>query len=206
MKLRGLDKYTPTHTPDPESLSLLTHVHTPLCAYLTAAWCGWNEQPEQITGLHPFQGKAKRLCQLNAKFQFQWSVCVPKLLAIKSYIHWNNWQSGSQDGRVNDRYTGAVINFPSGSTSPQWMIWKRRKTPFEILYPEAKAFNGHCLRVTWGGGIMSMCQCQKASCDRQLIHYSGILNISGERQEAHEINISNTALQKEVALHLSHID
>lgn len=42
---------------------------------------------------------------------------------------------------------------------------------------------------------------------RQAIYYSIILNFSGDQQDAHAIiNISTTALQKDVGLHLSGID
>lgn len=78
----------------------------------------------------------------------------------------------------------------------------------KCLYPEAKAFNGHCLACYVRRWHYSHQPRPKTGLWqlRQAIHYSIILNISGNRQDARAINISTVALQKEIAMHLAGID
>lgn len=141
---------------------------------------------------------------------FQWNSRAQQLLAIKLYIMQRE-QLGRFEPPIASQSTPDTQELSSTSHQaplpPSGCFARAETLLLKFLYPEAKAFNGHCFACymrRWQHNHLPRLKLRLWQL-RQAIYYSIILNISGDQQDA-IMNISAVALQKEVALHLSGID
>lgn len=169
-------------------------MHILTCSVDLAHRIKWTEQAEQITDLHLFQGDVKKTKKHRAHWMLN-GISIEHLCTAASFKQAIHSRGTSDDLSQCSQSTGDTQELSSTSHQaplpPSGGLETGGALLLKFSYPEAKTFNGHCFACymrRWHYNHLSRPKTGLWQL-RQAIHYSIILNISGDRQDARAINI-----------------